>query len=138
MSGEPIARVIPPARSLVIGLACGLIATETSIAAWNGELRARSSFDSSTPLASTSPRFENPATIPAATHLPRASTAVAPAGTATPAPTATTRPSRITTVPFGIGAEPSPIATVPPVMAIVCAAAGVPTKAAASRSARFT
>src|SRR5206468_10565035 len=39
---------------------------------------------------------------------------------------ATMRPLRTTTMPLGIGCDPSPSATVPPVMAKVWAAAGVP------------
>ena len=39
-------------------------------------------------------------------------------------PAATMRPSRMTTMPFGIGSEPSPSATVPPVIAMVCGSGG--------------
>ena len=62
--------------------------------------------------------------MPGVTHLPRASITSAPAGTATFGPAATMRPLRMTTVPPGIGSPPSPSATVPPVMAMVCAASG--------------
>ena len=62
---------------------------------------------------------------PGVTHLPVASITCVPAGSfMRTSPAATIRPSRTTTVPFGIGSEPSPSATVPPVMAKVCAAAG--------------
>ena len=128
----------PPSRSLAIAVESGLIEVATSIDALNGEVRADRSFDSSTPSASSSPRSLGPVTIPGDTHLPRASTTVAPAGTATPAPAATMRPSLKTTVPFGIGCDPSPSATVPPVIATVCAERGAAINAAAASRTAFT
>ena len=63
--------------------------------------------------------------MPGVTHLPLASTTCAPAGSfMRMSPAATTRPSRITTVPFGIGSEPSPSATRAAGDGEVCAAAG--------------
>ena len=64
-----------------------------------------------------------------------------PAGTLTPLRRPRrSRPSRMTTVPPWIGSEPSPSATVPPVIAMVCAASGERCQQAAARRAarRFT
>jgi len=121
VAGETTARVTPAARLTAIALASGLIAGATSIAALNGEVAAWVSLVASTASTSTRPIREKPAMTPVVTHLPRASTTCAPAGTGTFAPAATTRPSRMTTVPPSIGSEPSPMTTRPPVIAMVWA-----------------
>ena len=129
--GATTARVTPAARLMPIAIACGLTAGAMSSAALNGEAEAEMSFEA--PAASTSDRpiREKPATTPGVTHLPCASTIVAPAGTATLAPAATTRPSRITTMPLSIGSLPSPITTRPPTKAVVWAVAGTAARKAA-------
>jgi hypothetical protein len=80
-------------------------------------------------------------TRPGVTTLPVASIRCASPGMAMPAPTATIRPSRIKTVPPSI-TGPLTGYTLPPVIAIVCAASrGVCVVRATSRSAlvvRFT
>ena len=123
--GATIARVTPSARLTGIVVVSGLIAGATSMAALNGPLRATSSVvPSADRSTSLKPRREKPATMPGVTHLPLASTTSASRGKGMPTPAPTILPSRMTTVPPGIGSEPSPSATVPPVMATVWAAAG--------------
>ena len=73
--------------------------------------------------------------MPGVTHLPRASIICAPCGMPTLRPAAAIRPLRMMTTPPGIGSEPSPSATVPPVIAMVWAAAG---SAAAASSAAIS
>ena len=73
---------------------------------------------------SLSPSREKPPMIPGVTHLPRASTISAPRGIGMPTPAPTILPFWMTTVPPTIGSDPSPSATVPPVIAMVCAASG--------------
>jgi len=128
--------VTPATRSSSILTEWGLMAVDMSIAALKGEASLALSLLSSTPPTSTRPRSVGPEMMPAAIHLPRASMRVASAGMTTLAPAATIRPSRNTTVPFSIGAEPSPMASVPPVTATVWAIAGAHVAAVASRAIR--
>ena len=124
--GATMARVTPSARLTAMVELSGLIAGATSIAALNGPLLADvSSEPSADRSTSLRPRREKPATIPGVTHLPRR---VDDLGAARDRDVRCrrrrSRPSRMTTVPPGIGSDPSPSATVPPVMATVWAASG--------------
>ena len=92
---------------------------------------------SATAPISTTPSCVAAFTRPGVTHLPVASTRCAPAGMATSRPTAAMRPSRMSTVPFSMRG-PLTGYTVPPVMAIVCAAAAEAARSAAVGSARST
>src|SRR5687767_3008689 len=72
---------------------------------------------------------------PGVTTFPVASMRVAPAGMAIPAPTAAMRPFWMMTVPLRIGG-PEIGCTVPPTMAMVCAAPGAAASRAAAAAAR--
>src|SRR3546814_7835140 len=86
---------------------------------------------------STSPSREKPPKIPGVTHFPTASITRAPPGAA-PRPTETIRPLRISTVAPSIGCPPLPVATLPPVIAIVCAIAGTGSNASNAAIGHFT
>src|SRR5690606_30382610 len=98
--GRICSEVTPPASAAAKPGSCGQTECSAQTLAVTGEVASLPSLCARTPGLGYTPRCECTSMMPGVTHLPVASTRVAPAGSSSPAPTATMRPSAISTSAF--------------------------------------